>query len=115
MKLDSIEPNLMDVVWHDQPVRKFNPILALDTSFTGRTTGDKVGQIRHEMKGNKCTALVITALDEVACKYQNGKPNPTQQLAIPKLQRIFCLRCAQGYSICVAWTSIIIQYSLAMH
>lgn len=69
MKLESIEPNLIDVVWHDQPIRKFNPILALDTSISGRTIADKVEQIRREMKGNKCTTVVITALDDVACKF----------------------------------------------
>lgn len=68
MKLESIQPNLTDLVWHDQPARKFNPILALDTTFTGRTIADKVAQIRHEMKRTKSTTVVITALDEVACK-----------------------------------------------
>lgn len=69
MKLESIEQNLVDLVWHDQPVRKFNPIIALDTSISGRTTADKVAQIRRDMKENKCTAVVITALDEVACGF----------------------------------------------
>lgn len=77
MKLESIEPNLIDLVWYDQPARKYNPILALDTSITGRTIADKVAQIRHDMKANKCTAVVITALDDVACKYR--KLNPYRQ------------------------------------
>lgn len=69
MSLESIESNLVDLVWHDQPVRKFNPIISLDTSISGRTTADKVAQIRRDMKENKCTAVVITALDEVACEF----------------------------------------------
>lgn len=73
MKLDSIEPNLIDLVWHDQPIRKFNPILALDTSYSGRSISDKVAQIRREMKGNKCTSVVITALDDVACEFTTSK------------------------------------------
>lgn len=70
MKLESFGTNLIDLVWHDQPVRKFNPILALDTSISGRTIADKISQIRRDMKANKCSAVVITALDDVACKYE---------------------------------------------
>lgn len=73
MQLDSIEPNLIDLVWHEQPIRKFNPILALDLSYSGRTISDKVAQIRREMKGNKCTSVVITALDDVACEFTTSK------------------------------------------
>lgn len=69
MKLESIGTNLIDLVWHDKPERKLNPIIALDTSITGRTIADKVAQIRRDMVVNKCTTVVITALDDVACKF----------------------------------------------
>lgn len=68
MSLWSITPNLIDVIWKEQSVRKFNPIITLGLDITGKTIGQKVEEIRAEMAEKCCNVLVVTALDEVACK-----------------------------------------------
>lgn len=68
MSLRSLTPNLIDVIWKEQPIRKFNPIITLGLDITGKTINQKVEQIREEMIEKGCNVLVVTALDEVACK-----------------------------------------------
>lgn len=69
IQLTSIDENLIDLVWKDQPVRKFNPIISLDLSITGKSINDALQSIRKEMSEKNSDLLVITALDEVACKF----------------------------------------------
>lgn len=60
--------NLIDLVWKDQPQRKFNPIISLDKSIAGKQIADALELIRKDMKDRHCSVLVVTALDEIACK-----------------------------------------------
>lgn len=69
IQLTSIDENLIDLIWKDQPVRKFNPIISLDLSITGKSINDALQSIRKEMRDKHSDLLVITALDEVACKF----------------------------------------------
>lgn len=69
IQLISIEENLVDVVWQGHPPRKFKPIISLDLSITGKKIGDAVQLIRNGMREKHSDVLVVTALDEVACKY----------------------------------------------
>lgn len=69
IQLTSIDENLIDLIWKDQPVRKFNPIISLDLSITGKSINDALQSIRKEMREKHSDLLVITALDEVACKF----------------------------------------------
>ena len=39
--------------------------------FTGISWEDKVINVREKMKAKKADALILTALDEIACKYVN--------------------------------------------
>lgn len=66
-----ISDNLADKVWSERPARTSNPIITLDTSITGKTIGLKLEEIRAEMKDKDCIVLVVTALDEIACKSTN--------------------------------------------
>lgn len=61
-----IADNLIDKIWDEQPARTSNPIIALDTSVTGKTIAQKLIEIRSEMQDKSCEVLVVTALDEVA-------------------------------------------------
>lgn len=60
--------NLIDKIWSDQPAPTSNKILQLSTAVTGRKIADKIAEIRQEMSDKKAEILVVTALDEVACK-----------------------------------------------
>lgn len=68
IQLSSIKENLIDLVWSDQPPRQFNPIIVLDSSSTGKKIGDALELIRNKMREQQSEVLVISALDEVACK-----------------------------------------------
>ncbi|KAF9818382.1 hypothetical protein SFRURICE_017804 [Spodoptera frugiperda] len=48
------------------PLRPCNDIIALPLKFTGKCAGDKISELRAKMEEKKASALVITALDEVA-------------------------------------------------
>lgn len=66
-----ISDNLVDKIWTDRPARTSNPVIALETSITGKTIGLKLEEIRAEMRDKDCIVLVVTALDEIACKLMN--------------------------------------------
>ncbi|XP_022833296.1 xaa-Pro aminopeptidase ApepP-like isoform X2 [Spodoptera litura] len=48
------------------PCRPSNDIIALPLKFTGKCAGEKIAELRAKMEDKKASALVITALDEVA-------------------------------------------------
>lgn len=66
--LRSIDDNLVDRIWLDKPKRTSNPIITLTSKMTGATINDKIQKIRSEMVEKGAGVLVVTALDEVACK-----------------------------------------------
>lgn len=67
IELQSIDSNLVDIIWKEQPQRKFNPIISLEQNVTGKITADVLKVIRKEMDEKHCSVLALTALDEIAC------------------------------------------------
>lgn len=68
-QLVAVEGNLVDQIWGDQqPQQTSNGIITLGTEITGKTVADKLADIRREMADAHAEVLVVTALDEVACK-----------------------------------------------
>ncbi|XP_053692241.1 xaa-Pro aminopeptidase ApepP [Sabethes cyaneus] len=61
-----ISPNLVDLVWKDQPAAPQNPIIPLDSSFAGESVAEKLAAVRETMVENRATVLVVSALDEIA-------------------------------------------------
>lgn len=57
---------LVEQVWADRPPRPKNPVTLHPIAYTGRSTVDKLRDLRQMMAKNCTGALVITALDEVA-------------------------------------------------
>ncbi|CAB3240981.1 unnamed protein product [Arctia plantaginis] len=70
MKLMPVCKNLVDDVRiqlkDPPPARPNNTIIPLPVKYTGKTSGEKIKELRNKMIDNKVSALVITALDEVA-------------------------------------------------
>ncbi|XP_013141922.1 PREDICTED: xaa-Pro aminopeptidase 1-like isoform X1 [Papilio polytes] len=70
MELIAVPNNLVDQVrvqTKDAPPRRpHNEILPLHVKYTGKASGKKIEELREKMKEKKASALVITALDEVA-------------------------------------------------
>lgn len=67
--MTSVKENLVDLVWDDQPAQANNPVIALDVQFAGKLVGDKLVDIRQKMTAQGAKVLVVTALDEIACKF----------------------------------------------
>lgn len=112
--MSSIDENLIDLIWKDQPPRKFNPIISLDISITGKTTDEALQSIRTEMREKHADLLVITALDEVACELNilfmwNIERKKLYLIHFP----FSFFSVEQGYLIYVDPISIIIQYFIA--
>ncbi|XP_055613093.1 xaa-Pro aminopeptidase ApepP-like isoform X2 [Uranotaenia lowii] len=61
-----IVPNLIDLVWKDQPAAPENSIIPLGTEFTGSPIVKKLELIRGKMEEKRASILVVSALDEIA-------------------------------------------------
>lgn len=61
-----IEKNLINIIWSNRPARPAAKVMHLCGKFTGKTTSEKLSDMRSAMKENGATVLVITALDELA-------------------------------------------------
>lgn len=65
--LVGIEHNLIDDVWgDDQPPLTCNKIITLNLNFAGETIAKKWDRVRAEMKLLNASALIVSALDEIA-------------------------------------------------
>lgn len=62
-----VKDNLVDAVWLDKPKRSLQPIKELPVEFTGRTHLDKLEWLRRQILAKQCGAILLTALDEIAC------------------------------------------------
>lgn len=67
--LTAVKENLVDLVWDDQPTYPSDSLLALDIKYAGKSVGDKLKEIREKMKEQSSKVMVVTALDEIACKH----------------------------------------------
>lgn len=67
-QLVEITPNLVDAVWTDKPALKLARINALPQDFSGRSVAQKVADLRAVAQKNAVTAVVVSALDDVACE-----------------------------------------------
>lgn len=67
-KLIAVVQNLVDEVWKDRPERPLNPVMVHNLEFAGKTVSEKLTDVRAEMTDAGCETLVLTALDEIACK-----------------------------------------------
>lgn len=68
LELVPVNPNLVDLIWKDRPAPLNNPVVPLPLRYTGKTCLEKVDDVRKEMSKVSASTLVISALDEIACK-----------------------------------------------
>ncbi|XP_053678309.1 xaa-Pro aminopeptidase ApepP [Anopheles nili] len=61
-----VTPNLIDLLWKDQPPVPHNPLLPLATTFTGATVAEKLASVREKLAEKRASVLVVSALDEIA-------------------------------------------------
>ncbi len=59
-------PDLLDALWDDRPGIPQSPIITLGDEFTGESRQDKILWLRKTLIDNRCDAIVLTALDDIA-------------------------------------------------
>jgi Xaa-Pro aminopeptidase len=67
-KLALIEDNLIDKIWTDRPSRPSQPVFALPLRYTGQSMEDKLKQLREKLNELNACGILLSALDEIACK-----------------------------------------------
>ena len=67
--LKPVETELFEQCWPDRPAYPSNPVICHELQYCGKSLIDKVNDLRKEMEKKKTDALVVSALDEIACKY----------------------------------------------
>lgn len=67
--LVEVQPNLVDTVWSDKPQQQLPAIVPLAIEFSGRSVGDKVADLRAVAVERGAEAVVVSALDDVACEW----------------------------------------------
>lgn len=61
--------NLVNEVWSDdRPDCPKDPVIELGIEFSGKLTYTKVQEIYNEMDRDRAEVLIVTELDEIACK-----------------------------------------------
>lgn len=64
--LVAVENDLVAEMWPDRPSRPCNPVKVLPIKYCGKSTAEKLVDVRKSMKEASATVLLLTALDEVA-------------------------------------------------
>ncbi|KAF8012462.1 hypothetical protein BT93_I0585 [Corymbia citriodora subsp. variegata] len=68
-KLVQTSTNLVDEVWKNRPPPEINPVNVHALEFAGRSTTDKLNDLRERLTQEKARGIIITVLDEVAWLY----------------------------------------------
>lgn len=58
--------DLVDMVWEGRPELSCQPAFLLDIKYSGKSTADKLIEVRKKMKEEEATALILTTLDDIA-------------------------------------------------
>jgi Xaa-Pro aminopeptidase len=66
IELKSIDENLVDAVWPDQPSRPEDPVKPHDVKYAGESVERKLERLRDRLKEEAAGAHVVTMLDAVA-------------------------------------------------
>ncbi|KAJ9577057.1 hypothetical protein L9F63_006337 [Diploptera punctata] len=61
-----VERNLVDLIWENKHFPSYNRVEPLSLRYTGKTSKEKVKEVRAEMSEKGARLLVVSALDEVA-------------------------------------------------
>lgn len=72
-KIISVQQNLVDLVWENRPVLKTKPLEKLEYRFSGKRAGEKLADVRTAISKLEAECLIISTLDDIACKNQSGQ------------------------------------------
>lgn len=66
LSLINTKQNLIDLIWEDRPVLNYEPLLQINSQYTGLTLQQKLEIIRAELNKKSAFSTVVTSLDEIA-------------------------------------------------
>ncbi|CAG2062181.1 unnamed protein product [Timema podura] len=66
ISLISVGLNPIDLIWTNRPPYAKQPAFVHDLKYAGKEWGEKVLDLRQELKALRMDAMVVTSLDEVA-------------------------------------------------
>ncbi|CAM0873752.1 unnamed protein product [Alopecurus aequalis] len=64
-----LSSDLMDEVWKERPPNNALPVNVHPVEFAGRSVAEKINELREKLQHENATAIIVTALDEVAWLY----------------------------------------------
>ena len=66
INLKTIETNLVDEIWNDQPAFPSGPVRPWEVLFSGETVESKLNRLREKMVSENADAHVLSSLDAIA-------------------------------------------------
>lgn len=64
--VELVSIDLPGQVWTDRPSLPLNPFFVFDTKYSGKSTTEKLAELRAEMKKARANVFVMSALDDIA-------------------------------------------------
>ncbi len=64
--IELVSIDLLKTVWTDRPELPKNPFFVFDKKYTGKSVGEKLNELRAEMKKLHADVFVMSALDDIA-------------------------------------------------
>lgn len=61
-----VEEDLVDIIWEDRPVMSKEPVWIFDEKYVGRSTGDKLQEVRKVMEEKRADTLLLSSLYDIA-------------------------------------------------
>ena len=58
--------DLLNDIWHDRPPLPAAPVFLHQTTYAGKSLGEKLAEVRAMLEQHKATELLITTLDDIA-------------------------------------------------
>ncbi|KAH7352339.1 hypothetical protein KP509_19G040400 [Ceratopteris richardii] len=92
--LVQLQTNLVDEVWKNRPEPVINPVMVQKIEFAGKSSEEKLTELRTKLREANASAVIVTALDEVAWLYNiRGRDVPYNPVvhayAVVTLQEAF--------------------------
>ncbi len=66
IRLEYVEENLIDLLWHDRPALPREPVYLWDETYAGERAENKLRRIREKMRAEGAEVHVLTMLDTIA-------------------------------------------------
>ena len=69
LELVAVKDNLIDKIWDDAPKAPTDPVYLHPIEFAGKSTFEKLEEVRKSLSEKQCDSFIVSALDDVAWLY----------------------------------------------